>query len=279
MSTASSSKRSSKLFGRLLGRSGRAASPPPPPPSYDTSASPGTAVPPMAKGFRSSYVAPRGDEDPLELLKEYDTVFLVDDSGSMGGSRWKEACKAIMEVADIAARYDDDGIDIYFLNSKRYGVGLSTTSQVAELFRSLEPKGITPTAARLDVLLREYMGRLEAQNAGSTPGEADEVKPINLIVITDGAPSDDPASVIVAAAKRLDKGEYPLSQVGIQFLQIGSDPKAAAALEELDDELGPKHGIRDIVDTVPYKGKAMNADLIIKTLLGGINRRLDKRGN
>ncbi|WVQ77409.1 hypothetical protein IAR50_007094 [Cryptococcus sp. DSM 104548] len=276
MSTASSSsKRSSKLFGRLLGRSGRAASPPPPPPSYDTSASPGKAVPPMANGFRSSYVAPRGAEDPLELLKEYDTVFLVDDSGSMAGNRWKEACKAIMEVAHLAARYDDDGIDVYFLNSKRYGVGLSTTSQVAELFRSLEPRGMTPTAARLDVLLREYMGRLEAQNEGS----AEEVKPINLIVITDGEPSDDPASVIIAAAKRLDKGEYPLSQVGIQFLQIGNDPRAAAALEELDDELGPKHGIRDIVDTVPYKGKAMNAELIIKTLLGGINRRLDKKGN
>ncbi len=30
-----------------------------------------------------------------------------------------------------------------------------------------------------------------------------------------------------------------------------------------------------MVDTVPYNGEAMNANLIVKALLGGINRRLD----
>ncbi|WVQ79245.1 hypothetical protein IAT38_001341 [Cryptococcus sp. DSM 104549] len=279
---STSGKRTSKLFGRLLGRTGRPPSPPPAPPSYGASVGTsggGSATPPMAKNFCSSYVAPRGTEDPLEMLKEYDTIFLVDDSGSMAGSRWKQACTAIMEVAEIAARYDDDGIDVYFLNSKRHGVGLATTKQVAELFRGLEPRGVTPTGARLDVILREYITRLEESQA-LAPGQAgyeEEVKPINLIVITDGAATDDPESVIISAARRLDNGNYPLSQVGIQFLQIGNDPEATAALEELDDGLSGVHGIRDIVDTVPYNGKEINAQLIIKALLGGINRRLDRK--
>lgn len=32
-----------------------------------------------------------------------------------------------------------------------------------------------------------------------------------------------------------------------------------------------------MVDTVPYNGEAMSANLIVKVLLGGINRRLDRK--
>lgn len=59
--------------------------------------------------------------DPLETLREYDTVFLIDDSASMAGERWNQAMNAIIGVAEIAAGYDEDGIDVYFLNSKRVG--------------------------------------------------------------------------------------------------------------------------------------------------------------
>ena len=82
-----------------------------------------------------------------------------------------------------------------------------------------------------------------------------------------------------------------MSQIGIQFLQIGNDSdvshflshrillicEAREALQELDDNLAETHGVRDIVDTVPFTGEGMTAELIIKTLLGGINRRLDRR--
>nr|ODO02647.1 hypothetical protein L204_01386 [Cryptococcus depauperatus CBS 7855] len=244
-----------------------------PPPTYAPPASPVPFV-------RAAYVAPQDDEDPLEMLRDFDTVFLVDDSTSMKGSRWLQACKSIMGVAEIASRYDEDGIDIYFLNHKKVGEGLQGKRQVEALFKDVQPRGITPTGMRMDFILKNYMTKLE-QSLSS--GKLDEqVKPMNLIIVTDGAPTDDPESVIISCAKRasldLDKGEYPLSQVGIQFLQVGNDPLASKALTELDDCLSSTHGIRDIVDTVPYDGKDMSTDTIIKTLLGGINRRLDKRG-
>jgi hypothetical protein len=162
------------------------------------------------------------------------------------------------------------------------------------------------------------MSRLELSTMASPGPEAEVVKPMNLIVVTDGgesslysnfpseliafalpvlsrlhqlsseptlnrtsllaaAPTDDPESVLIACAKRLDKGDFPLSQVGVQFLQIGDDVEAREALQELDDGLAAAHGIRDMVDTVPFGGEEMTAGLIIKTLLGGINRRLDRR--
>nr|KIR46827.1 hypothetical protein I312_03718 [Cryptococcus bacillisporus CA1280] len=257
-------------------------------------------LPPRKPSRKSTYVPPTQGEDPLEMLRDFGTVFLVDDSSSMTKDRrWDQACQAIMEVADLASRYDDDGIDVYFLNNKRVGKELRSSDDVEELFRGLGPRGITPTGRRLEAILRDYMSRLEAsQHTG------EEVKPMNLIVVTDGvfahpisarlrqlavnpaltraqllalAPTDDPESVIITIARRLDRGQYPLSQVGIQFLQIGNDPEAREALQELDDGLSSEHGIRDMVDTVPFNGEEMNAGLIIKTLLGGINRRLDRR--
>ncbi|WWC92752.1 uncharacterized protein L201_007711 [Kwoniella dendrophila CBS 6074] len=217
-------------------------------------------------------------EDPLEILKEYDTVFLIDDSSSMKGTRWTEARTSLMGVADIAARYDQDGIDIQFLNSKKQGNGMRTGNQVMQLFESVKPNGFTPTGQRLEDILREYMISLEKSSRGSTMfGRNAAIKPMNLIIITDGAPSDDPESVIVTFAKRLDKGEYPLSQIGLQFLQVGNDTGAREALQELDDGLSDKYEIRDMVDTVPYCGKELTAEIIVKTLIGGINRRMDRR--
>ncbi|WVQ79243.1 hypothetical protein IAT38_001339 [Cryptococcus sp. DSM 104549] len=248
------------------------------PPSAGPS-TPAPALPPRPASFQ-----PGGVEDPLEMLRDYDTVFLVDDSFSMKGERWDRARQAIMEVAEIAARYDDDGIDLYFLNNRRVGTDLRTTAQVAETFKGVEPRGVTPTGTRLEAILRDYMARLERSQAtsprlsGPAVEHEDPVKPMNLIVITDGSPTDDPESVIIAIARRLDKGDFPLSQVGIQFLQIGDDPEAREALQELDDGLSGEHGVRDMVDTVPYSGEEMSSALIIKTLLGGINRRLDRRG-
>lgn len=101
----------------------------------------------------------------------------------------------------------------------------------------------------------------------------------------------------MADHSQLDRGDFPLSQVGIQFLQIGNDSEvslspsvrlspdmswvlihqAREALQELDEGLAAAHGVRDMVDTVLFTGEEVSADLIVKTLLGGINRRLDRR--
>lgn len=82
----------------------------------------------------------------------------------------------------------------------------------------------------------------------------------------------------MTAARRLDAGRFPTSQVGIQFVQIGDDPDATEALRELDDDLAGRHGCRDIVDTTPFSGAHLDGNTLSKILLGGINKRVDKRG-
>ncbi|KAG5636434.1 hypothetical protein H0H81_008076 [Sphagnurus paluster] len=198
-------------------------------------------------------------EDILLALSRFDTVLLVDDSKSMRGSRWTQAGKALSTLATIAARYDEDGIDIEFLNSKRRGSGMKDEAAVNALFTSVTPRGWTPLGTRLDAILSAYQCKLKEN--------PEETKPLNLIVITDGAPStfllplhshvgclplipitnaaDDPATedAILRSARALDVWNARITQLGIQFVQIGNDARARAYLEALDDGLSV-HGVR-----------------------------------
>ncbi|OJT05416.1 hypothetical protein TRAPUB_3857 [Trametes pubescens] len=225
-------------------------------------------------------------EDALETLKKYNTVIIVDDSGSMSkGGLWTEAREALAALADVASKYDTDGIDVCFLNSKKTGTNMTSGTQIRRMFDSVVPRGATPIGERLEDLMLYYLNELDAAKESGGVAAFKKLKPVNYIVITDGVPTDDPAAVIAAAAKRLDDGHYPLTQasryrenVGIQFVQIGSHRAATEYLRTLDDELQAEYHCRDIVDTTPYLGGRLNADSIIKILLGGINRRVDKKG-
>ncbi|KAI0375942.1 hypothetical protein BV20DRAFT_26935 [Pilatotrama ljubarskyi] len=218
-------------------------------------------------------------EDALETLRKYNTVIIVDDSGSMSKrGLWKEARDALASLAEVASKYDTDGIDVCFLNSEKTGSNMTSASAVRRLFDSVFPGGATPIGERLEELLLYYMNELDASKESGGQAAVKAIKPVNYIIITDGAPTDDPAAVIANAAKRLDEGRYPLTQVGIQFVQIGNNRDATEYLRSLDDELQGLYNVRDIVDTTPYLGGRLSADSIIKILLGGINRRVDKRG-
>jgi uncharacterized protein YegL len=222
-------------------------------------------------------LAPSTD-NPYAFLTTFDTIFLIDDSGSMAGRSWRETSAALAAITPICTAHDKDGIDIHFLNARDEPSYCNITSPatVQRIFDTVRPSGGTPTGTRLNAILKPYLRECEAKK-----NNFDAIKPLNIIVITDGVPTDDPESVIVSVAKKLDKLEAPPWQVGIQFFQVGEEKGAAEALEELDDGLKDANGgIRDIVDTVPWKGAqgtGLNADGILKVVLGSVNKRLDRK--
>jgi uncharacterized protein YegL len=235
----------------------------------------------------SSSVAP-GD-DQYAFLRDFDTIFLVDDSSSMYGERWREAENAIATIAPICTYYDADGIDIYFLNNRNGSVSgpsnaggyknVTDASGVREIFKSVSPSGATPVGSRLHDILAPYMRDLARS---TSEGRKSELKPLNIIVITDGAFTDDAGSVIVGVAKQLDQPGIMATpwQVGIQFFQVGHDQSAKEYLEALDNDLVSYEGIKDIVDTVPWKGErgeVLNAEGILKCVLGAVNKKYDKQ--
>ncbi|KAJ7790975.1 hypothetical protein B0H14DRAFT_2937492, partial [Mycena olivaceomarginata] len=265
----------SAMFGHSRSRSADARDVAPPPYSPPQTLSPPTAH----KRSKSmvKYSSPQWLRKPmrketlenaLEILRKYDTVILVDDSGSMnlpgskkGVTRWFEAGQALEALAETAQQYDTDGIDIHFLNSKRQALNMK----------------------RLDQLLKPHIVKLEHAliEADGTPKDRDTdevIKRVNFIVLYHfdqmftGLITDGEASRL-KALKNLC-----LIQIGVQFVQIGNDSRATRALKELDDDLHKTADIRDIVDTTPCtKLNPVTADGLIKVLLGGINRRIDEQ--
>ncbi|KAI9853317.1 MAG: hypothetical protein M1824_001347 [Vezdaea acicularis] len=252
-----------------------------PPPAYTPSPAPGSAIPaPTTSATSTTPPTPSTTaDDRFAFLSHFDTHFLIDDSGSMAGSSWRATRLALEAITPICTHHDADGIDISFLNtpSRPLFQHIKRAATVSEIFDSVRPAGGTPTGTRLHQLLKPYLAAYAAA--------PDTTKPLNIIVITDGVPSDDVESVILAAARKLDKLDAPAWQVGVQFFQVGHEPGAAEALRELDDELGVASGlgeeVRDMVDTVPWSGErgdGLSAEGVLKVVLGAVNRRLDRRG-
>ncbi|KAF2168304.1 hypothetical protein M409DRAFT_65751 [Zasmidium cellare ATCC 36951] len=241
------------------------------PPAY--SPAPNAAPIPQVTVSQPSQTA----DDHYAFLTSFDTIFLIDDSGSMAGGLWRETGQALEAITPICTEHDADGIDIYFLNhgDSPFHHNVTTSGTVREIFQVVRPGGGTPTGQRLNAILRPYL-----QKYAKAP---ETTKPINIICITDGEPSDDVESPLIQAAKKLDKLDAPAWQIGVQFFQVGRDEKAKAHLKQLDDELAEIAGdddLRDIVDTVPFTGEEgtqLTGDGILKVVLGAVNRRLDRK--
>jgi hypothetical protein len=151
-------------------------------------------------------------------------VFVIDDSSSMIGSSWRETGEALAAITPICTERDPDGIDIYFLNhqDKPEFKNITSGNRVNGIFKAVRPEGSTPTGKRLNHILKQYLHDLK---------NIPTMKPINIIVITDGEPSDDVESPIIAAATQLDKLNAPAWQVGIQFFQVGRSHHAEKHLK------------------------------------------------
>ena len=266
----------------------RAVEAPPPPYSVTNEISSSSLRPNGSQARQPSPVpslaSVTNDEDKYAFLTTFDTIFLIDDSGSMSGRNWRETEAAIRAITPICTSHDEDGIDMYFLNHKsnnRGGAdkpaggyyGIKRADTIQNIFSAVRPQRTTPLGTRLHHILKPYIASLVAAE------QIEDVKPVNIIVITDGRPSDDPESVVVQHARKLDSIEAPPYQVGLQFFQVGNDAGAAEFLRELDDDLADQ-GVRDMVDTTTWDSSAqdpLSADNILKVVLGAVVRRLDRK--
>lgn len=242
------------------------------------------------------------DPDPLNFLKYYDTVFIIDDSGSMvepdgtnGLTRWEETKLAIAAMVPDCVKRDEDGIDIYFLNDRdKDQKQIKSATEVMGIFDGFKPKGLTPLGAKLGLILEIYLDEYQKKHLF--------VKPVNFIVITDGEPSTLCLEIIrqnpntpgqdhvkLSIAKAIVRLQHirtktpKQTQIGIQFFQVGQDPGAKEFLANVDNKLCTFMGISeewDIVDTCTFDKESggrpiITKEGIYKVLLGAINKRMD----
>ncbi|GAA5897147.1 hypothetical protein JCM8208_003741 [Rhodotorula glutinis] len=249
----------------------------PQPPPHTSAAGTSTSTSSSSTSPSAAAALDKPTEDALRALARYDTVIAVDDSGSMEPMWETQLMPALAAVVRTAVQYDEDGVDLAFFNSRTRHTSTSA-DDLLDVFRRVRPRSTTPTADAVRRVLEPYMTTLEEwQSTGKAAGKP-RPKPLNLIILTDGAPDkgQSPEDVLVDAARRLDKGRFPPFQVGCSFVQIGNYSDAAEHLRSLDDDLKQKHGIRDMVDTTLFDGTC-DAQYLLKALLSGINRSIDKQ--
>lgn len=179
-----------------------------------------------------------------ENLSKRDYVVVIDKSGSMGSeyrtgsseSRWDHVKESVVALARKCDTLDDDGIDVYTFNSSFKHYNGANAKTVAEIFAKESPMGGTDFLP----VMKEVLAQARKSQ-----------KPTTVLVVTDGEPSDGVegqrklAKLIVETANSLENGD----ELGIGFIQAGTDPKATAFLKSLDNDLEQAGAKFDIVNS------------------------------
>lgn len=158
------------------------------------------------------------------------------------GERIDDLKLILGRVAYATSLFDDDGIQVRFMNSTDQGNNIRSEQQVTEMISRTRFSGLTPMGRELQ---NKILGPLVLQNARNGSLR----KPILVITITDGQPtgesSADLAKIIKNASDELSRNpRYGKGALAFQFAQVGNDLKAREFLSKLDEE--PTIG--DIID-------------------------------
>ena len=180
----------------------------------------------------------------------YDVILYIDDSGSMAfeenGERIDDLKLILNRVAFATSLFDDDGIQVRFMNSTAQGNNIRGEQQVNQMIANTKFSGLTPMARELQ---NKILGPLVLQPARN--GQLQ--KPILVITITDGQPTgespSDVARTMKNASEELQRSRFGKGALAFQFAQVGNDLKAREFLGKLDEE--PTIG--DIIDCTSSK--------------------------
>ncbi|KAM6501934.1 hypothetical protein JOM56_001911 [Amanita muscaria] len=202
------------------------------------------------------------------MTRIFEVVFIVDDSSSMEGARWSETRDALATIVEKAFELKVDTVSLRFLNNERHVRGFQGKETLRSLFNTMRPRGLTPLGRALKAVFQEHLNRIDAA-VGMGQEEYSKIPPLDIIVLTDGVPTDkgedEPAKVIAKAVKRLNDIHYHPNTMNVQIVQIANERDAKKAFESL--VLGDN---RMIVGTVPYKG-ILDPEKLQKILLGGLH--------
>ena len=152
-----------------------------------------------------------------------------------GGERIQDLKLILNRVSYAASLFDDDGIEVRFMNSDDRGSNVRTQQDCERLVANRKFKGLTPmgTSLRNKVLEPLVVG----------PARANQLrKPVLVITITDGQPAGEATGAVFDAIRyavnELGRSRYGKGAISFQFAQVGNDLKAREFLGKLDQEPG-----------------------------------------
>jgi hypothetical protein len=242
------------------------------PPNYDslvnTSLSKSEKINNLIKKYE---IAPLFSEK-LDILCDYDIALLCDDSGSMNtplddnsghSTRWEELKSVVKMVINIATIFDDDGIDIYFLNRENY-YNVTSDECISNIFNEL-PYGSTPLTEKLYNIFQKYKFN---------------EKPVLIIIATDGLPTNNGLLDLYNFNRCVSNKNH--NKFYISFLACSDDDCDIEYLNELDRNVPNVDTLDDYNSEKKEVLRIQGADFkytfsehIVRLLLGPICLELD----
>ncbi|EAZ92200.1 vWA domain-containing protein [Crocosphaera chwakensis] len=199
-------------------------------------------------------------------IENRDYTLMIDKSSSMatsdgpdGKTRWQIAQESTLALAKKCEEIDPDGITVYVFSGRFRRYDNVTSDKVTKVYEENEPMGQTDLAGVLQDGLNNYF---ERKAGGKTQANGE-----TFIIITDGEPTDRKAviSLIMDASQNVDRED----ELGISFIQVGTDKNATRFYKALDDDLQSAGAKFDIVDTVTVddmKGMSLT-DVLLNALI------------
>ena len=252
-----------------------------PPPNYNIDTIPTAPLEPLPiisksqkiHNLISKYEIDNLFSEKLDVLSNYEIVLLIDDSGSMNtplvdsihNTRWDELKEVVKIVIEVATIFDDDGIDINFLNRQNYE-NVRDINYVNSILEE-KPYGLTPLNSSLIQIFDKY------QNS---------VKPVLVVIATDGIPTNIAGYEDIGTFKKTLKNKNH-SNFFISFLACSDNDNDVGYLNKLDKEIPNIDTLDDyhseLKEVKKAQGKKFNytfGDHVMRLLLGPLYPELDK---
>ena len=211
--------------------------------------------------------------EKLGILSNFEIALIIDDSGSMNtplndgsghATRWDELKSVMKIVLDIALTFDDDGIDMYFLNRENvYGV---TSYEQIEYTMSIPPSGVTNLKGTSEQLYSDY---------------TNHSKKVLQVICTDGLPTNGFGNPDINGFTECIK-KRNCDKFYISILACSDNDKDVGYLEKLDKTVKNVDILDDYISekkqVLKVQGRKFKYefnDHIVRLLLGPIIPELD----
>lgn len=211
----------------------------------------------------------------LETLQNYKIALILDDSSSMNTidsadrqtSRWDDLSNFAKIVIEIAAVYNPEGCDVYFLNMQSVKK-VRSIDQLSIFFQD-RPAGATPLSRTIQNVITENPAQLLSN------------RNLLIIIATDGEPTDDSGYSNIPEFKHTLLNRP--NNVYTNIAACTNDERSIGYLNGLDRELPRLDVVDDYASELAEVKRAKGAqfpftygDYVTKSILGSISPDLDR---
>eukprot|EP01063_Lacrimia_lanifica_P018809 TRINITY_DN25756_c0_g1_i1.p1 TRINITY_DN25756_c0_g1~~TRINITY_DN25756_c0_g1_i1.p1 ORF type:complete len:270 (+),score=77.10 TRINITY_DN25756_c0_g1_i1:67-876(+) len=217
----------------------------------------------------------------LVALQGYKIVLIADDSGSMKGpaqpkelrqlgvppvTRWQELGDTLRMVVDIAVLFDEDGVDVHFLNRGTVPAVRSVNDPNLAAALAAPPAGCTPLTQVTEAVIRTLNSEVE--------------NPALVIILTDGEPDDGPKKFVKLISHSIIARRQQ-ARLCFQIMACTEDERAVGWLNQLDlmfTEVDVTDDYYSECEEVKKAGRCdsfTRGDWAMKALLGPVCEKFD----